>query len=181
MTIDTGCGRCPKLRQQSADAANRWGNATTNCDTEDIFVAKSPLPGTRQQERRCKPDVTVNTNHLTAPLVYATTHFAGLPGWCARFCCGRVRQNHHMRHATTAERHYRCPKPSEMRSCAPLPLTTTPAAPPPPLLRRGIFCQKGRREAPTISFPSLGGVAVAKRLTGWSVATVAKRRFHSPP
>ena len=57
---------------------------------------------------------------------------------------------------------------------------TTPAASPPPLLRRGIFCQRGRREAPTISFPSLGGVAGAKRLTGWSVTFLHTFRKTTP-
>ena len=61
---------------------------------------------------------------------------------------------------------------------------TTPAAPPPPLLRRGI-CGYGdgakRRQFP---FPSLGGVAVAKRLTGWSVTflhTLRKTTPAAPP
>ena len=45
---------------------------------------------------------------------------------------------------------------------------TTPAlrATPP---KEGNFAKKGRREAPKISFPSLGGVAGPKGLTGWSV------------
>ena len=51
---------------------------------------------------------------------------------------------------------------------------TTPSAPPPPLLRRGIYSggsadtspEKGNRPR---KIPLWGGVAVAKRLTGWLV------------
>ena len=65
-----------------------------------------------------------------------------------------------------------------------------------PLLRRGGsreatdgvvpkgWKKGGRREAPAISFPSLGGVAVAKRLTGWSVGfphTLKKTTPAAPP